>query len=339
MDEPEGVRGRRRLRRTRRVLMITAIVVCALAVFGATANAVLSFLDRRGVHPTGKMVSAGSYKLHVDCRGSGSPTVVFEAGSGGTSLDWASVQERVSRTNRTCSYDRAGYAWSDAAPTHTLARMRHDFDVVLRAAGPGPYVLVAHSFGGLLVLDHASRHPKDIAGLVLVDAAERDIYVKMDRVYPQFFRNGSKLAAVTKAASVLTRFGVTRLVRQPASPKTMATSVRRQYRAVGYSPKAYRAFGDDLSAFRTYLDDAEDDPPSVPTAVLSHSDPGTLWQGVPKEGAERLWQDGQRAMAARFGVQVRIVPDTTHFIQVLRPDVVVSAIEDVVRRSEAMQYR
>lgn len=320
------------------MLSVAGLVLLALIVIGASAEAVVGFAQRRGVRPTGELVSAGSYRLHVDCRGTGSPTVVFESGYGGTSLDWALVQPDIARTNRTCSYDRAGYGWSDAAPTHTLDRMRRDFDVVIRAAGPGPYVLVAHSFGGLLAFDYASRHPQNVAGLVLVDAAYKSLYEKMKATYPQFLHNGDKLAVVTQAAAVLTRFGVTRAINQPASPKTVAPSVKRQYRVVGYTPKAYRAYADDLRAFRGYVDEAQDDPPSVPTAVLCHDLPGTLWQGVPKE-AEDLWQAEQIALAHRMHTTVRKIEGTTHFIQVLRPDAVIAAIRDVVGAARGIDGR
>ena len=279
--------------------------------------------------PPGRLVSAGSYSIHVDCRGTGSPPVVFESGNGGTSLDWTLVQPRIARTTRACSYDRAGFGWSDAAPVHTLERMRHDFELVLAEAGPGPYVLVAHSFGGLLVLDYAARHPDRVAGLVLVDAADKPTYEVMRKLFPSFESNGRKAAVLTRAASVLTRFGVTRLLNQPAAPKTVAPSVRSAYRALGFAPKAYRAFADDLDAFPSYVDAAEDRPPSVPAAVLTHDDPGSMWRGVPAAEAERTWQEEQRALATRLGADHQIV-HSDHFIQVLQPDAVTQAIERVV---------
>ena len=66
--------------------------------------------------PPGKMVDVGGYKLHVNCTGAGSPTVILEAGASSFSIDWALVQPAVSRTNRVCSYDRAGYGWSEPGP-------------------------------------------------------------------------------------------------------------------------------------------------------------------------------------------------------------------------------
>jgi pimeloyl-ACP methyl ester carboxylesterase len=307
--------------------MVIVLILAVLAVLGLASNTALQAASR--TKPPGTLVDAGGYSLHVDCRGHGSPTVVFESGSGGTSLDWAAVQPEVAKTTRTCSYDRAGFGWSDAASTHTLDRMRHDFDVVLRQAGDGPYVLVAHSFGGLLALDYASRHPDRVAGFVFVDAADKATYEDMNREFPDFFRNGKKAERIVRIGSVATRFGLTRLLNQPAIPKTVVPSVAKMYRSIGFSPKPYRTFADDLRAFPGYVSAAVDNAPKVPAEVLTHNDPGTLWRGVPSEAAERLWQTHQRALALRFGTTNHIL-QSTHFIQVIQPGAVVAAIERVI---------
>jgi pimeloyl-ACP methyl ester carboxylesterase len=103
---------------------------------------------------------------------------------------------------------------------------------VLRHAGDGPYVLVAHSFGGLLALDYASRHPDRVAGFLFVDAADKPTYQDMDRAFPDFFRNGKKAERVVRIGAIATRFGLTRLVNQPAIPKTVVPSVASMYRSV-----------------------------------------------------------------------------------------------------------
>ena len=159
-----------------------------LALVGWTVNTLTDARLRPRYPAPGRLVAAGGYRLHVNCGGEGSPAVVFESGYGGTSLDWALVQPEIAKSTRTCSYDRAGYGWSDAAPSHTLDRMRHDFDIVLREAGPGPYVLVAHSFGGLLALDYASKHPDRVAGFVfaLSLGASESIAVSWSRKPPDW---------------------------------------------------------------------------------------------------------------------------------------------------------
>jgi len=327
----------RRFHRLRKVILVALAVVLTLGIVGFAANSAISASEAHRYRARGSFVRIGGRKLHFRCSGSGSPTVVFESGFGGSSLDWTLVQPAVAKHARACSYDRAGYGYSDAAPTHSLARIRADFDAFLHAAQiDGPIVLVAHSFGGLIALDYASQHSARVAGLVFVDAATKATYERMNDRIPAFYSNGKKLAFVTKAASVLTRFGLTRLANQPASPKTVAPGIRGEYRALGFQPRLYRAFSDDSAAIASYVGDALDAPRTdIPAYVLTHKDPLTMWTGVPKAEAESIWQDEQQALAARFHAKHLIVDGTGHFIEVLRPDAVISAIDDVLSKIAA----
>ena len=123
--------------------------------------------------PVGKLVDLGGHKLHVYCTGQGSPPVVVETGLGDFSFDWALVQTRVSGFTRICTYDRAGYAWSDPGPKpRTFAQVNLELHDALEKLGEkGPFVLVGHSYGGPVIRNFASAYPHDIAGLVLVDSA------------------------------------------------------------------------------------------------------------------------------------------------------------------------
>jgi pimeloyl-ACP methyl ester carboxylesterase len=123
--------------------------------------------------PPGRLVSVGSHRLHIRCAGDGGPPVIFDAALGGSSLSWSLVHPAVARVTRACSYDRAGFGWSDAGPLpRTAGRIADEFHQLLRAAAvPPPYVLVGHSYGGLVMRLYASRQPNDVAGLVLIEPA------------------------------------------------------------------------------------------------------------------------------------------------------------------------
>ena len=103
--------------------------------------------------PLGELVDIGGRRLHIHCTGSGSPTVVTESGSSSFSIEWALVQNRVSAFTQICSYDRAGFAWSDRGPAeNTVEETMDDLYLLLRAAHlQPPYVLVGHSLGGMYV--------------------------------------------------------------------------------------------------------------------------------------------------------------------------------------------
>ncbi len=126
--------------------------------------------------PIGDLVAIGSRKLHIHCTGAGSPTVVVENGGAAFSFDWDLVQPEVARFTRICTYDRAGYAWSDPGPEFdTFDQVTHDLHLLVQKAGVrGPYVLVGHSLGGMLIRFYEAKYPSDVVGMVLVDSSHEE---------------------------------------------------------------------------------------------------------------------------------------------------------------------
>ena len=135
--------------------------------------------EKNSPAPLGKLVDLGGHQLHVHCSGSGAPAVVIENGLGDFSFDWTLVQNSVSRFTRVCTYDRAGYAWSDPGPKpRTFAQLNLELHDALQKLGEkGPFVLVGHSYGGPVMINFASAYPQDAAGLVLVDSAHEGLRV------------------------------------------------------------------------------------------------------------------------------------------------------------------
>ena len=123
-------------------------------------------------YPPGRLLNMGGYRLHLYCTGSGGPTVILEHGHRATDLDWYLVQPQLATFTRVCSYDRAGYGWSDASPKPRLPSvMADELNSLLRSASEKPpYILVAHSYGSFDALMFAHKFPNQVAGLVLVDA-------------------------------------------------------------------------------------------------------------------------------------------------------------------------
>ncbi|HJU41409.1 MAG TPA: alpha/beta hydrolase [Vicinamibacterales bacterium] len=124
----------------------------------------------------GALVDIGNgRRLHLLCSGQGAPTIILEAGASSFAIDWTLVQRELAKSNRVCSYDRAGMGWSDPLPTDALATEAADLRSLLAAAKvPGPYVLVGASRGGLLIRDYLARYPADVIGLVFIDPGTED---------------------------------------------------------------------------------------------------------------------------------------------------------------------
>jgi pimeloyl-ACP methyl ester carboxylesterase len=168
------VRAQRQLRsRSRRWLLYPVIAMMALAAVGGGYETVSGALDEDFPRP-GQLIDVDGHSLHLNCSGSGSPTVILEPGAGGMSSDFAWITPAVARDTRVCVYDRAGRGWSEPADgPQDGAQIAADLHTLLeRGDVPGPYVLAGHSFGGLYVLTFAARYPDEVAGMVLVDSTE-----------------------------------------------------------------------------------------------------------------------------------------------------------------------
>jgi len=161
------------------VISLLALFVL-LAAAGFTYNEIERHADARQFPQLGKSVRLGpefgNMSLNLNCYGEGSPTVVLDAGLGVPAHGWKPVQPAVAKFARVCSYDRAGYGWSDAGPMpRTSSEIAKELHALLAAAGEKPpYILVGHSFGGFNVRVFNGAYPNDVAGMVLVDASHED---------------------------------------------------------------------------------------------------------------------------------------------------------------------
>ncbi|HKT23632.1 MAG TPA: alpha/beta hydrolase [Terriglobales bacterium] len=157
----------------------------------------------------GRLIHVAGHRLHFYEIGSG-PSVILESGISASSLNWRRVQNEVARFARVCSYDRSGLGWSDlcnrpCAPT-ALARQLH----ALLQAGevPAPYILVGHSFGGLIVRAFATEFPNETAGLVLVDPLDPAEWTPLSEQQQRMIAHGIRLA---RRGALAARLGVVRV--------------------------------------------------------------------------------------------------------------------------------
>jgi pimeloyl-ACP methyl ester carboxylesterase len=156
-----------------RILRVFVFILVVLLVVGVGYQTIVSAQDKQTYPPPGQMVDMGGYHLHINCVGTGSPTVVLEAGGISFSAEWYWVQQQLATTNRVCAYDRAGNGWSEVSPaartSQTVVQELHT--LLAKADIPGPYVLAGHSYGGVINRIYAHSYPDDVLGIVLVDTA------------------------------------------------------------------------------------------------------------------------------------------------------------------------
>ncbi len=134
----------------------------------------------------GAYVAVGERRLALYCAGTGSPTVILEAGLGADHSSWALVQPGIAALTRVCSYDRAGLGASDGTVVgRTGADIVADLEELLAQSGEsGPYILVGHSFGALFVRLYTAAHPDDVLGIVLVDAVHETWWMRAQALLP-----------------------------------------------------------------------------------------------------------------------------------------------------------
>lgn len=295
----------------------------------------------------GRFVDIGGFRLHLLTMGERRPAVIFDAALGGSSISWTFVQEPVSRFARACTYDRAGFGWSDAGPLpRTAGRIAGELKRLLDAAGePPPYVLVGHSFGGLVMRIFATRYRADVAGLVLVDPAHPEDWVRPSPREQARIDRGVRLC---RRGMIASRLGIARIVSElvgwgalgPARRLADAVArgdiggdmdwllaplwklppaARRPLRAFWTRPKFYEALGSQIasmpeSAVET-LDAARGGYGDLPLVTISASnvdDHRRRQQDALAASSTR----GRHVMAARSG----------HWIPLDEPELIVDII-------------
>lgn len=315
-------------------------LVVLIVAGGAVYEALSRRADARRFPPPGRMVDIGGRRIQIDCRGSGTPVVVFESGLDTMgSLSWAAVQPEVARTTRACAYSRAGVMWSDPStgPFSADAEAR-DLHEALSAAGEKPpYVIVAHSLGGPYAANFTRLYGADVAGLVFVDASHPD---QLAVLRAAAGRDVNEDNAQVRIADALSWAGVVRLAtaREPPHPPHTPPAVIGPLQAkLPTSLHAVLREGDAIAATLAAAG-RQRTLGARPIVVLTH---GAAPSAAALKAMKVTPAQSARMDAAWLGLQNdmahwsthgrhEVVAGATHYIQLDRPAVVVAAVREVV---------
>ncbi len=294
------------------------------------------------------MVPAEGRRFHLHEQGSGSPAVILEAGIAGSSLGWALVEPKIAEFTRVCSYDRSGLGWSDAAngPV-SVPQMTAQLDALLSHAGvPPPYILVGHSFGGLLVRAYAHYRPDAVAGLLLLDPVSLAYWSACSDREKMRIRLGAKFS---RRGAMLARFGVVRLaltallggrrivpkIISRASAGKGRGTVERLVGEVQKLPRevwpAIASHWSDPKCFRAMAGYLECLPTSAVEALRMPAPsriPVTILSAANATRAE-LDERDRWARESRDGRHIRL-KHSGHWVQLEEPDMVVEAVRQLV---------
>jgi len=237
------VQARRHLRkRSSRWLLYAVFTTLALGSVAAGYETVQEAVDAHTYTMPGQLIDVDGHPMHINCTGSGTPTVVLEAGGGDFSSVFGWIAPAVAADTTVCVYDRAGRGWSDPADgPQDGERIASDLNTLLhRANVQGPYVLAGHSFGGLYALVFANLYPDEVAAMVLIDSAapaSSDIGAAVGV--------GGIVSRLSALVSASARFGVGRLAGQ-TDYGDLPPESRAQVRALVSTADSVRSFVDEF---------------------------------------------------------------------------------------------
>lgn len=254
-----GTRTQKTMGFLKRSLIRVTLFVLAMGIVGMVYQTAAAEADKRNFPPPGNLIDVDGFKMHIHCEGTGSPTVILEAMSGGTSTYWGWIQPVIQKETRVCVYDRAGFGWSESDPeSPTLARTVHNLHALLGNANiEGPYVLVGHSLGGVYVRQFATDYPDEVAGVMLLDEANPQQFVK----YPELFAEGDNFINMLNGIKFLNHVGVGHLFFALGGKmdfSELPEPQRSQMEAIWSTPQYFGAQGVELVAGHEIWADALD---------------------------------------------------------------------------------
>jgi pimeloyl-ACP methyl ester carboxylesterase len=268
----------------------------------------------------------GGHRLHIKCTGSGSPTVVIEAGLGDWSTSWGFVQAEVAKATRVCSYDRAGMGWSETGPLpRDAAQFAKELHTLLQNAGiPGPYVMVGHSLGGLAVRVFVHDYASEVSGVVLIESMNPKQIAQL----PAGGR--SQPNAPSRYYSILTglaRFGLVRILAKPVMDRISPSVIpdEKAYYSRFARPQSMQAARDEAQELAASEEEAAavksfGDLPLIVLTGRLHTDPPE-WQTWQTELLQ-LSSNGQQLFAE----------NGNHGIQIEEPEAATAAIIQMVEQ-------
>jgi pimeloyl-ACP methyl ester carboxylesterase len=321
-----------------RIAIAILLLVSLCAASGAVYQVVATRRDAARFPPPGRMVDVGGHRLDLVCAGQGEPTVVLDGPVGASHLVWMRVQPAIAAFARVCSYDRAGFGWSEPDDTpRTNERMATELHTLLQRAGErGPFVLVGNSLGGVNARVFALRFPAEVAGMVLLDSGHEDQFARLPPsagVTPQE-RRALGIFRVAVRVGLLRLFGV---ALGEGSADVLPDSLRPAARAMGFRTAWVDAVRNEvLNAVQAHAEarDAIARGPKPllgdrPLVVLVRDPDDEQFKADP--AVRTVWMDLQRELAASSTRgTLRAVEGSGHFVEVDRPQAVIDAVRGVV---------
>ena len=269
----------------------------------------------------GRLVDIGGHRLHIYCVGEGVPSIIFDSGVGGFSLEWSRVQNVLARRTRVCAYDRAGYGWSDLGPLpRTSERITRELHTLLERAGvAGPYIIAGHSFGGYNAQLFARNYPDQTAGLVLIDSSHPEQIERLP---------GPEPGTVKRVRPGSNSYVVSWFFPHPNFPDENALMAQR----IMQSWQHKMTWREEMTVFSVSAKQvkASRPMPEVPVLVLTRG--RSFWPGYSKgDETERVWMELQDELSQLGANPVHLIAERSgHVIHLDQPGIVITAMQTML---------
>ena len=287
-------------------------------------------------------------QMNVWCQGSGNPVVILEAGAGGSTLEWRWVHGEIAKITRVCAYDRAGMGFSNPGPLpRTANAVVSDFVALMKAASiKPPYVMVAHSLGSYFVRLYADQHPRDVAGMVLLDPSVENQDKRFGEISPTYLdllrkddETAQECLRMAQAGTLAAELPIFKectygYSRDPSFSDTLFQLQIKRRLSPTFRATLLSETGEMSGADSEELAAARRSYGSMPLIVLTagESDAYPELTGEQTNAMNRLWfQMHEELTALSSHGSHRRVEHSAHYIQKDRPDVVIDAVREVVR--------
>ena len=318
-----------------RIIAILTLAVLILALGTAIAGAVAKSHLAQQYPAPGQLVDVGGRKMHINCVGQGSPTVLLEAGLGHYSLFWAYVQPEVAKYTRVCSYDRAGYGWSESSPMPRTANAEVDelHTLLVNADVQGPYILVGHSLGGMNMRVFANNYPDEVVGMVLVDSYHEERPTRN----PELAEANQDAAWQFRMFELLSSTGIAALAPQSIPDPGLPGDAYAQLQAITATTRYFETFLAEMNSIEESSAEVRAQKitsiGNMPLIVLSAGRQETI-PSLSNAENQHLWEEmqaQQSELAALSSDSRQIIADQSgHNIQLDRPDLVIDAIREML---------
>jgi pimeloyl-ACP methyl ester carboxylesterase len=317
------------------IIAILVLVVLILALGTLIAGAIAKSILARKYPAPGQLVDVGGFKMHINCTGQGSPTVVLAAGTADFSTTWVYVQPEVAKLTRVCAYDRAGLGWSEASPLPRTAgtTVAELHALLVNAKIPGPYVLVGHSLGGLHMRLYAHNYPDEVVGLILVDSLHEDQFI----LDPGSEKANQANARQFRPLALLNATGLMALAPQSIPNLGLPADTYAQWQACLATSSYFETTIAELNGMDEGSAEVRDlkitSFGSTPLTVLSagHEDTVASLSAAENQKYEEVWQGLQPKLAALSSAGKQIIAEQSgHMVQFEQPDFVIGAIREMV---------